>query len=234
MYLFNTDIFEYDMKSAGTSVMEEFHIVPIDTIAKLKKLPKHERVVHEGNLQRKNKDIAAKLTDGLAEIRKRFYIENSIDMGDIISVNKDAIFVTKKCKELTFGCVKFVEKHHYSSYLKLQRYQFYYNGDLDVKGISDETLKLHDNGISKIMKSFFCNMETSDKKTTLLYLRRIITCYKMRELPIEYYREFNPSSKYKTVSGNWEYDDFWEDQKDELDISYNLQNILLPLAIIAT
>lgn len=232
LYLFNTDIYEYDMKSAGTSVMEEFHIVSKDIIEELKSLPKKERVVYEGNLQRKDKEIASKLKDGLAEIRKRFYIENNIEMGDIISVNKDAIFVSKKCKFLSFGHVNFAEKHHYSSYIRLNRYQFYYNGEIDVKGISDESLKLHENGMLKIMKSFFKNMETEDKKTTLIYLRRIITDYKMRELPIEYYREFNPSSRYKVMNDGWEYDNFWEGRKDELDISYNLTNILIPLTII--
>lgn len=231
LYLFNTDIYEYDMKSAGTSIMEEFNIVSKDIIKELKELPKKQRVVHEGNLQ-KNKDIASKMSDGFAEIRKRFYIENSIELGDIVSVNKDAIFVTKRCKELKFGCVKFAEKNHYSSYVRLNRFQFYYNGNIDVKGISDKTIGLHDDGILKVIKLFFRNMETSDKKTTLIHLRRIITDYKTRNLPVEYYREFTPSSKYKVIGDDWEYDDFWEDRKDELDISYNLQNILLPLTII--
>ena len=231
LYLFNTDIYEYDMKSAGTSIMEEFQIVTKDIIRELKELPKKQRVVREGNLQ-KNKDISSKLSDGFSEIRKRFYIENSIELDDIVSVNKDAIFVTKRCNELKFGCVKFVEKHHYSSYLRLDCFQFYYNGEIDVKGISDKIIGLHDDGIMKVIKSFFRNMETSDKKTTLIHLRRVITDYKTRQLPVSYYREFTPSSKFKVIEDSWEYDDFWEDRKDELDISYNLEKILLPLAII--
>ena len=232
MYLFNTDIYEYDMKSAGTSIMEEFQIVSGDIISHLKELPKKQRVVYEGNLQ-KNKEIASKLRDGFAEIRKRFYIENSIELDDIVSVNKDAIFVTKRCNELKFGCVRFAEKNHYSSYVRLSRYQFYYNGEVDVKGISDKIVGLHDDGMLRIVRTFFRNMETSDKKTVLIYLRRVITDYKTRKLPIEYYREFTPSSKYTVIDGDWEYDSFWEDRVYELDISYNLENVLLPLTIIA-
>lgn len=232
LYVFNTDIYEYDMKSAGTSIMAEYDIVSKDTIKMLRSLPKKQRVVKEGKLQR-TKEIAVKLSEGFANIRNRFYLQNDLDIGDIISVNKDAIFVTKKCKSLKFGEVSFVEKNHYSSYIRLERLQFYYDGSVCVKGISDAMLKKHENGILAFLSNLFRSIESSEKSAVLKYIRRTITDYKQRKLPIEYYREFNSASVYTTIDSEWTYDDFWDERKEELDISYNLKHVLLPLAIIA-
>ena len=47
-YLFNTDIFEYDMKDAGFSLIKEFNLLDKSTIDKLSKQDKNTRTVNIG------------------------------------------------------------------------------------------------------------------------------------------------------------------------------------------
>ena len=56
IYLFNSTIYEYDIKSAGLSISKFFNLLPEETIEKLEAMPKHKRVVAEGKLQIKDKE----------------------------------------------------------------------------------------------------------------------------------------------------------------------------------
>ena len=234
IYLFNTTIYEYDIKSAGLSISKMYHLLPEETIQKIESLPKNKRVVMEGKLQRDNKEYRNALAEGFKNVRKLFIESNGLSEDDIISIKKDAIFVSRKVRFTSFDCVKFVTKNKYTSYINTHGIEYYYSENaLDIKGISDQLINLHEDGMLKFIINFFNKMETKSKKEVLRYVRNTFTDYKQYKLPVEYYREFNAMSKYNVTTEELMWDEWWDDRKDELDIMYNIQNVFVPFTKIA-
>lgn len=233
LYLFNRTIYEFDMKSANTSLSRRYKLLPEETIKKLESMDKIRRNVTVGNLQ-KNKEFRNKLTEAFKDTRADFYRENDLDENDIISVKRDAIFTTKDCQVTEFDNVIFVKKNSYTSYIQLKNLELYYRpGVVDVKGIDDSELKYHTDGILNMIMTFFKKMETGTPEEPLSYMNRMISKYKRRELPLEYYREFNSGSYYVEAETFDEFDDYWDDDIEDLDITFNFSNILIPLIKIA-
>ncbi len=229
IYLFNRTIYEYDIHSADINLCRYYNLLPKETIEKLANLDKTRRVVKIGKMQ-KDADFREKLKNAFSNIRKEFYESNDIDISDIIAVKKDAIFTTKLCEKTNFGPVEFQVKNIYSSFIQLKGLEFYYGHEkCDVKGIDDEYLKLHEDGILKIVKMFFKKMETGSPPEVLSYMNRMCSDYKLRKLPLEFYREFNTNSLYTVMNSTDTYDEYWDDKIDELNIAYNFINILIPL-----
>ena len=44
-----------------------------------------------------------------------------------------------------------------------------------------------------------------------------------------YYRQFDTKSEFHVLGSDDKYMEFWEEDKDELDISYNFLNVLIKL-----
>lgn len=234
IYLFNTIIYEYDIKSAGINLAKFYNLLPAETIEKLLALPKQKRVVAEGVLKRENKEYNEASKKAFQDIRKLFLDTNALEESDIVSIKKDAFFVTKKLDALKFKNVVFVEKNKYTSYIRLGHNEFYYSPEkLDIKGLNDSLIELHKEGIIQLIITFFDTMETKDKRSQLTFMRKIMTDYKFLNLPIDFYREFNMTSKFNCKEDGLTYEEYWDDKKEDLDIMYNLQNIIIPLSKIA-
>ena len=234
MFVFNTEIIEYDIHDAGYSLTLEYNLLPESEIKNLEKLPKHERHVKLGKIQRKNKEYAKALKESFVDIRRRFFEENRVESNSVISIKKDAIFSMEHCSVKKFGeHVEFRDKNRYSSYIRLpdRTELYYYNGNVDVKGIDNENVHKHENGIMEVVKNTFRLAETESKEVQLRYLGRIATKYKNLELPVEYYREFNAGSQFieKDPENPVTYDDYWEDSKENLEIHYNYFGVIIPL-----
>ena len=233
--LFGKTIIEYDIESAGLSLMIKYKLLPEDILDKLKKLPKKHRVVEIGLLQRKYPDLKNQLNDSFKEIRKIFFEANELERDDIISIKKDAIFVAKELDKTVFDNVKFKPKNIYSSYINLGSLEFYYSEDkLDIKGLSSETQKIevHNDYMIDFIKKYFKKMEYGSKEEQLKFIRIYIDKYKKLELDLGYYRTFNREAVFelKNNEDGIVYSDYWEDRKDDLDISYNFNRIFIPLA----
>ena len=114
--------------------------------------------------------------------------------------------------------------------------EFYYNYEkLDVKGMNDENIALHEDYMIKFIKSFFLKMETESEEDVIKFTRRFIDKYKRKELEGGYYRTFDYRSIIEvTTEDDVLYKDYWEDKKEDIDISYNYKNILLKLIQIPT
>lgn len=235
-FLFNKEIIEYDMKEAGFSLTKEFNLLPDDIISKLNKYGKEKRKVELGKIQRDNKEYAKLLKESFKSARKMFFELNNLDVLNIVSIKKDAIFTTKKCSVNNIGeHILFRPKNIYTSYIQLSKnMEFYYNEtSLDIKGLNDEAYKLHEEYMISFIKKYFKMMETSDKDSVLRFVRNFIDKYKRKELEVGYYRVFNSKSNFELLdSDDFEFMDYWEEDKDDLDISYNYMNILLKLAVI--
>lgn len=220
------------MKDAGFSLTQEFKLLDNSTIEKLSKLKKDRRKIEMGKIERDNQKYRDAKKEAFKMARKMFFEANELEISDIISIKKDAIITIKKCKNQMFGDnILFRPKNYYTSYIQLgNRLEFYYSPtQLDIKGIGDDKLEYHKDYMIKFINLYFHKMETEDDTTVIEFMRRFISKYKRRELEVGYYRQFNHESNYILLGSSDTFMDYWEDSKDELDISYNFHKVLLKL-----
>lgn len=238
--LINYGIYEYDIKQAGYNITKYYKLLPDDKIKTLTALSKENKHVRIGLYQRNDKSYRDNLKQGFKNIRKEFFEANEIKNADILSIKKDAIFLTKPVKQTEFGNVEFIKKHKYTSYFYLNNMEYYYNSKnktIDVKGIEDAKLKLHKDYMLSALQDIFKLLET-DNEEAIKFLMDFANEYKTMQLPIEFYRELNPISCYKTdIHLNNEnqvlyFNDLSEDTiiySSHIDISYNYLNVIMPL-----
>ncbi|MGL6099462.1 MAG: hypothetical protein ACRC0G_07540 [Fusobacteriaceae bacterium] len=230
---------EYDMSEAGYSIIKEFNLLSDATLRKLEIMSKTERLREIGLLQIDNKNFSNKLKKGFEDCRKIFFQENSIHDKDVVSIKKDAIFIKDRvCKNTRFGKnIEFKLKNKYSCFMNLNGVEFYYNekfDELDVKGVNDSLLFLHEKGMVKIIKDIIKIVNSSTPEYICSKLQKVVKDYKEFRLEPDSYREFNRYSKFKgniplAFAGNIYSDEFGMLGTDNVDISYNYMKYLVPL-----
>ncbi len=239
MFSFNTIINEYDIRQAGYSIANEFKQLDDTKLAKLERLDKDARHKQIGVWIRDDKEFAKKHKEGFVEARRRFFTENNLDEESIVAIKKDAIFVKGDVDHTKVGeYIDFRKKNRYTSYIRLPNKieLYYYDGNIDVKGIGQEAVETHNDGMMDLLRIIFKKIETDTQESQIRVIMRYINEYKSRRLPVNYYREFNASSKILVADPEsmMTFDDYWEDRKDELLISYNYFNVLIPILKMVT
>jgi hypothetical protein len=231
IFLISREIIEYDISQAGYSLVKEYGLLSEDKIKKLEPLSKDARHRRIGLYQKKDSVFNEKLKDAFIDIRKRFFEANELHDDDVLSIKKDAIFTLRYSNNTDFGHVHFAEKNHYTSYVFINNLEFLYSPiKLDVKGVSDDILPLHEEYMLNFMMVCFRNLEVNGQETQLRYLRKFVDKYKARDLPVGYYRRLDINSKFISRDDpDLEFNSFWEDQKESLDIDYNYKNYVIPM-----
>lgn len=231
-FIFNNEIFEYDMKTASFSLVREYNLLDKKIIKNLERMiSKESRTVEIGKLQNSVPKFKEELSIAFQEARKLFIEANELEKENIISIKKDAIFTNKQCKFQKFGdYINFRQKHYYTSYINLGRkLEIYYSpNDFSVKGISDEKLVFHEEYMSKFLKSFMNKMETDTCPNTVAFTRRFIDKYKRKDLDVGYYRTFDHRSRF-IINDGTEYEMYFNEDIEDVDIGYNYFNILLKI-----
>lgn len=229
-----SDIIEYDMREAGFSIIKERKLLPQNQIDEIAKIPdKKMRHIEVGKVQRGNKTLREELARGFKDFRVWFGEANQLTDDDVLSVKKDAIFVKKFCYNTEYGDhIRFVEKNTYTAFMQFGSFEFYLKDNgLDVKGIQNDNLELHETGLLSIIYKFMKMMSQYEEKEATKYIVKVMNDYKYYQLPVECYREFNSVNGYRI----WQNDnetvvkDVGESYKDQLIIDYNYVNILVPL-----
>lgn len=198
-YLFNDDIIEYDIHDAGFSLIQQYQLLPPEKIKELERIPRGiQRHIQVGVLQRDDKEFSKRLTDKFTEVRALFMMMNQLKDDSIISVKKDAIYTIGKVKRTTFGKVKFMEKNHYSSYIRfpdITNLELYYgeNG-IDVKGMGDAAVNRHRLYMLEFLRKTIKSIEQQDSSVKRKFIR-FFNQYKFDELDEEFYIEFNNVSR---------------------------------------
>ena len=232
------DIYEYDMRRGGLSIIKEKQLLPEDQIRKLESMDKHDSNVEIGKMERSNKQLREGKKAGFKEYRLLFGELNELTDDHIISVKKDAIFCTKYCNETKIGThIEFREKNQYHAFLRLpgnkELYWNSYTGDIDVKGITDDLVPLHRDYLLKSISMVIRKLSSYDVSGATNTLVRLMNDYKFRRLPAGYYREFNTDSKFRQVIADRELlidtDDMSGYYLQTLKIEYNYLNVLVPL-----
>lgn len=237
----NADIIEYDMRDAGFSLIKKYRMLPEKTIEELDKLGKRVNPIDKkyykhlkderiGKLQRGDKALADKLKIAFEMERERFIKTNRLDESNIISIKKDAFFLFVKDKNINGKMDDFIEfrkKNVYTSYFHVDKLEIYYNHDkvTDIKGLGEETMKLHEKYMISFINKILYELESGDKNTVLFSLRRFIDQYKGKKLENGYYREMNAQSKFRFIDGETSNVNYTE-SLDEIDISFNYKIII--------
>ena len=73
---------------------------------------------------------------------------------------------------------------------------------IDIKGIDDKKLHLHENYMISLLCSIFEAIQTQDISYCMSFINDIINKYISKSLPIEFYREFNSDSMYRVTMPN--------------------------------
>lgn len=237
VYLKNVRITEWDIASAGFSVIKFKKLFPENQIRYLENLPKYDRNVYIGKEMRKNPKISVDVVETLEKVRKSFVILNKIKEEDVLSVKKDAIFLINKKPETTLikDFFQFREKSTYTSFLYLNKKEFYYdsaNDILDVKGLSEKTKNAqHDfllNDIKEIMKAG----EKYNQEELYSFLKRYRDRYLSLTLPKETYKLMGSTfddEENKYAFQEYRLDNIGEDMLEDIDISFNLSRYILPI-----
>lgn len=240
-FVVSSNIIEYDIKSAGFNMLIDANVLDKSLIDKLNRLPKHERHIQVGLLQKKNKEYTQIINNGLEKYRKLFIESNDIKEENILSVKKDALFIINKNVDHTkFNNIEFRIKNEYSSYYRIKnRIEFYYSkrkDKLDIKGIdgkrNKELFDKHKNYMIEFLKKLFL-LNESNREAALKYLFDFCYKYCNNKLDIGYYRELNSNSlfrlNFKPLGGlELATDEELFDIK-MINTSYNYTNIIIPL-----
>lgn len=230
----NSSIVEYDIRSANTSLMRYYNMIPEKQIASLEKLTKKKREIAVGLLCQKDKEFSKKLNNAFDDIVNMFIEVNGLDEMEILSIKKDAVFVmNRKDIKTEFGPVIFIPKNRYHSFIKINNFEFYINDEkIDVKGLQNQQDK-HVDGILFLIRDILntCIKSNMNHKDIQNYLSEFVLEYKKKTLDFPIYREFNQTSQYAVWLDGEKYyfDEIDETYIDELDISFNYINIILPL-----
>ena len=242
-FYFNTFIREYDMSKANASILLWKKEITQEEFYRIINLPRMDRQVLIGKMQ-KNEKINELIQNGFKECRYNFFKQNELTPIDILSVKNDAIFVLNKKAQVTQfdGVINFLLKNEYTSYMALNKrhIELYYKSNpmtgedhIDVKGINDEKLKLHEKHFLDFLYFLFEMIEHDSIENTISVFNSFFQKYVNKELEAEYYRTFNADSKFvvkwKSVTHTqlYAFDSISSARNDmkSLDMSFNM-NIL--------
>jgi hypothetical protein len=231
LYLKNVFITEYDLKSGGLSVIKENSLLNNDVIEKLSSMEKEKRNIIIGKLQIKYPDLSAKMVEGFASARKTFVDKNNIKADQILSIKKDALFLInpKGIIEQVTPNLLFRAKNTYTSYLNINRKEFYYSPSLEfleVKGIPDEIVQKQNEYLLKDMLRFMRQAEKITAPVLFSSLREYQSKYLKRELPTETYRNLENG---KFSFDGYDMDEIDAEDIENVDISKNYTEYVLPM-----
>lgn len=233
-------IIEYDIKSANIACLREGDYITEEDYQYLSRLPKQQREVEIGLRIKQDASIYTKIQKGIKWAKKELIKANNIDPDNIIRIANDAVYINSmtNLSYTKFGnYIQFVPKSVSNIFLNLNKtiilLGFNENGQIhvDVKGIADDKVLLHENYMINTIVTAIAYVERAGIQEAVSYLSELCMHYVRYELPIGYYREFNSFSSYriKNIFGQFNpfngdsfgADNLNEADKYSLDINYN-------------
>ncbi len=238
-YLANTIIYEYDISKANINVLYSKGAIDKQTYDYLYNANRMIRQVYIGKLQRDDKNIVSILKQGIIEAKKMLFEANNIEDYEVLSIKNDAVFlINRRLNNTKFGLIEFKEKNQFTSFYKINNLEIYYvynqfskYENIEVKGISDDNIKYHNNYMIELLKDIFFTVQTSGVEIAMRMLKEFYLQYISYQLPVGYYRKFNSDSMFHIKSNSiyntgFDIDNITEDNKNILDISYNISVLL--------
>lgn len=235
-YLRNKIIHEYDIASGGYNVaLSEKLIDDEDILEELSLASKKEKQIILGNYAKENTEFTKKLHEGFQKYIGAFITLNDIEEGNVIAIKKDSItFHSSTVKRTKFKTVKFTNRGTFSSYLKIGKLEFYYNGKTGAtlaKGLPIDSYE------ETLVEEIFTLMKIAEiansKKRVAKHLAELRHAYVTLDLTNNYYKELSALNGFKLkeslVNCTTYSDHIDDDNISNVDIMWNYRNIIIPL-----
>jgi hypothetical protein len=237
--VFLGQITEVDMSSAGLTVIRQEGLLPAKVLARVEALPKSQQSVAVGKLSRlpEFKGLAGCVTEGIRKRVDAMLQQNDVGADRILSVKRDAVFVTGPApgRLILQDGTRFKIKGSYTSFASLGGVEVYAvprRGIADLKGIPDERRELHAKFITRMVLDVLGMIERNNLVEAADTLQQFRRDYAARLLPLGFYREFNSTSAYAVRAGDnvFHLDGESDVDRSAIEIAYNLKNVVVPLA----
>lgn len=253
-YVFGSIIYEYDIRQANINILYSYNLISDFEYQWLQLAPKQDRQYYIGKKAQKDivyygkqkSDINRCITEGVLRARQLLLDSNQVLDEQVLRAAKDSVYINRplSLKFTSFDInnnsrpIVFTLRNIYDDYIRFSNDLIVMisdnenNFNVDVKGIKDDNLHLHQPMISAI--SQLASLRSYNKEASLIEFNNIYQQYISLKAPIDMYREFNSWSafRYKNKSLLPEIPAplYLPESFDRslLDISYNL-NILREL-----
>lgn len=232
-YVLNSHIYEYDISKANINILYYYGKISKEEYKRLYNADRMERQKTVGIMELKDKEVYQVIKNGVLEMRENLIKQNNIYDENILSCKNDALFIINQQPEITkFGNVEFKLKNIYTSFFKLKNLEFYYYNSnidnmekLDIKGINDNKLKLHEDYMIDFFKTIFDTID-NNIDDSIMIIRNFYNQYLSNQLPLGYYRNFNSESMFSVNV----YDNIYDmNMISERDLEYIYKNYNLDL-----
>lgn len=168
---------------------------------------------------------------------KSFLKNNNIDNDNILAIIDGKLItynVDPRYRDDNIVC------NEYTDYIRLDSIVILMARDIirstkAIYGINLPIIELHKDYMLKFIEEIVRILGVGNVDLAINKIKQFRSAYLRRELPKEYYREFNDSSKYTVIDDICRYGliDIDEDQKGLIDISYNEKIIRYLYSLIA-
>lgn len=168
---------------------------------------------------------------------KSFLKNNNIDNDNILAIIDGKLItynVDPRYRDDIIVC------NEYTDYIRLDSIVILMARDIirstkAIYGINPPIIDLHKDYMLKFIEEIVRILGVGNVDLAINKIKEFRSAYLRRELPKEYYREFNDSSKYTVIDDICRYGliDIDEDQKGLIDISYNEKIIRYLYSLVA-
>lgn len=242
--ILNANIIEYDISKANITMLLSYGLISYDEYIRYCNMDKQMREISIGRRMQEDNGILTEegrkfiecIKNGIILSKKMLFEANNIKHESVVRIANDAVYINGAPLQYTeFDInnngvkVSFKNKNIFNIIINLGNVTvFIYDNpmtdkfNVDVKGINDKLLFKHE-----LFLSFICNMvsnvQRSGKEAALMVFNEFYEQYINKQLPLEYYREFNNTSGYR-LNGNCTIllDIVNESHRDLINIDYNL------------
>lgn len=188
-----SSINEYDVKSCDINILKLLKVIDEETYIYLQNIPKLDRNIYCGNLQRDDKSLNLRMTSLLKEIVDEFIEVNDLHKF-VFDIVKDAVWVYRiRPKVLNIRGLEFRNKRSATSILKYKDNKLFYNdslrGTIFSRGFGEKSEE--DYPILKIVKKFMSMKENELNKEVYKYIHESYLKYINNELSEDYYNSLS-------------------------------------------
>lgn len=166
-----------------------------------------------------------------------FLKDNNIDNDNILAII-DGKLITYNIDPIRSD--DYIACKEYTDYIRLDSIVILMAMDIirstkAIYGINPPIIDLHKDYMLKFIEEIVRILGVGNVDLAINKIKQFRSAYLRRELPKEYYREFNDSSKYTVIDDICRYGliDIDEDQKGLIDISYNEKIIRYLYSLVA-
>jgi hypothetical protein len=228
-------IVEYDIKSANINCLLNSGVISKEDYDRYNNMEKHDREIAIGNLHKilagDGINVSEIISNKIREYRYKFVNSNNIEDFEIVRIAKDAMYINRSVdiQYTTFDDnILFRKKLVASSMINLNGvlvfawYDDHNEINIEVKGLG-KNAEYHQNGMLTLIANTMYLVDRSGIQDAILYIQEAYKMYICRQLPIEYYREFNGISDYKIINSKYTLSSV--NSLASVDIGYNLMII---------